>query len=124
MKRNLQKIRSKTLPNSPENAAQILAKFETPYVRENYGLTIRNDPSSRKMFFQHAFENEDFAHCIFASPDIVDAIKIHIPIKDRQLFMDGTFKVCPIGIFNQLFIIHVNFMGQVNEMKIIIIKFD
>lgn len=45
------------------------------------------------MFFKHAIQSEDYAMCIFASQDIINAININIEVKDRQLFMDGTFEV-------------------------------
>lgn len=116
MVRQLHKIRANTLPSSPKNIAEVLKVYKTPYVIENYGLTLRDDANVRTMFFNHAYENDDFAYCVFASLDIVTAIKTNIQnVKDRQFFIDGTFKVCPIGIFNQLLIVHINFMGQVSN---------
>lgn len=48
------------------------------------------------MFLKHATQNEDYAMCIFAAQDIINAINainVNIEVQDRQLFMDGTFKV-------------------------------
>lgn len=114
MSRNLHKIRSKCLPPCPKDISQIVDAFQTEYVRNNYGLTIRNQAALQTMFFHRAFEGDDFAYCMFISQDIVKAIKQHIAVENRQYYLDGTFGVVPMGIFKQLLIIHINFMGQVS----------
>lgn len=114
MSRNLHKIRSKSLPPCPKDISQIVDAFQKEYVRNNYGLTIRNEAAPRTLFFRRAFEGDDFAYCMFVSQDIVEAIKEHIAVENRQYYLDGTFAVVPMGIFKQLLIIHINFMGQVS----------
>lgn len=38
----------------------------------------------------------------------------YIPVEDRTLLMDGTFKVVPTGPFKQLLIIYIEVVGSVS----------
>lgn len=93
MQRSLCNIRAKALPSSPKSANEILKINENDFVRQNYGLTLRDNEAEKTMFFKHAFQYDEYAFCLFASQDIVNAIKDTIDVKNRQYFMDGTFKV-------------------------------
>lgn len=99
MQRNLTKIRAKALPSSPNNADEITKIFKSEFVRKHYGETLRKNEEEKTMFFKHATQSEEYAMCIFAAQDIINAINVNIEVQDRQLFMDGTFKVreifCP-----------------------------
>lgn len=113
MQRNLQKIRQKTLPKSPKDVSEIVKSFSSDFVKKHYGTTLRESDEKKTEFFKHAFQCDEYAFCIYASDDIIHAINKEILVKKRQYFMDETFKVCPMGIFEQLLIIHVNFLGQI-----------
>lgn len=115
IKRNLLKIRSKILPKSPANVSEVTAAFENNLVRENYGLTIRTKGSERTMFYKHAFECDEYAYCLFASDDIVNALEKNVEPSRREHIFDATFGVCPPGVFTQFLILSTNFMGQVSE---------
>lgn len=93
MQRSLCNIRAKALPSSPKSANDIVKIYENDFVRQNYGLTLRDTEAEKTMFFKHAFQNNDYAFCLFTSQDIVNAIKKNIEVENRQYFMDGTFKV-------------------------------
>lgn len=116
MKRNLLKIRNKILPKSPSNVPEIIASFQSDFVRENYGLTIRAEGSERTMFFKNAVECEEYSYYLFASDEIVDAVKKNIDVSRRQYIFDATFGVCPLGSFVQFLIISTNIMGQVSPL--------
>lgn len=60
-------------------------------------------------FFDGAFEHKKkkFAFCVFSSKATIKLIKEHIPLSDRHILMDATFRVVPIGQFNQLFILYI-----------------
>lgn len=118
MERGLLKIRNEALPKSPKNCEEIIAAFNIPYVIENYGLTIRDGDESantppRSMYYKHTFESNEHSFCVFASDDIVKAINEHVTQDTRRYYMDATFKICPLGIFKQLLIMYVLFMGQI-----------
>lgn len=112
MKRNLLQIRRKALPKSPNNAPEIIAAYKEKFVKDNYGLTIRPDGKGT-MFYKHAFECSDFSYCVFGSDEVIEAA-LKVEPENRKIYMDGTFRVCPMGIFEQLLIIYVNIYGQVS----------
>lgn len=93
MQRNLCNIRAKALPSSPKSVEEILKSYDSEFVRQHYGLTLRDGENVKTMFFNHAFQCDEYSYCIFASQDIINAIKTNIDVKDRKYFMDGTFKV-------------------------------
>lgn len=97
--------RQKALPKSPTNAIEIEEAFRNEYVHKNYGMTRRFNADEKRDFFKHAFECDDFAYCVFASDDVIKAITENVPIENRNLFADGTFKITPIGIFKQVLIL-------------------
>lgn len=102
-----------TLPKSPKDVPEILRASSNEFVKKNYGTTLRQNKDEKSDFFRHAFQSNEYAFCIYASNDIINAINQEILPENRQYFMDGTFKVCPMGIFQQLLIVHVNFLGQI-----------
>lgn len=86
--------------------------FRNEDIFNEYGRSryIPNAP-----FFRHVFDaSDDFAYCIFASQAIMDLITTNISVKDRKYLIDGTFNVVPKGEFNQLLIIHVEYIGKVS----------
>lgn len=130
-KRNLQKLAASKLPRSPVSAEEIYKAFENENVRSHYGMTIQNGDDnshglSSKPFFKHAqkvsHENskKDFEYCIFASENIIDGIKAHIPIDRRKFLIDATFKVCPYGPFSQFLIIYVEHLEEVSSYYLFI----
>lgn len=114
MQRNLLIIRSKALPKPPKSASEIITSFQDDSVMNNYGMTDRDDPLNRSPFYKHAFQCDDFQLCVFASDDVVNAIKENIEETRRIYLIDGTFKITPFGEFVQVVIISIVFMGQVN----------
>lgn len=116
MSRNLHKIRNKVLPKSPNNVEEINSIFENENILMEYGYTSRKDVEDQTVFFRTAQAYNGFSYCVFASADIVEAIKANISPGNRTYYVDGTFKITPIGAFVQVLILSIDFMGQVNEI--------
>lgn len=93
---------------SHSNGEQLQQSTDTDQQKEDV-------PTQRKMFYKHTFESAAHSYCVFASDDIVDAIKEHIEPSKRRFYMDATFKICPVGNFKQLLILYIDFMGQVRR---------
>lgn len=115
------KARRGALPKDPKNVNELNALMETPHVRENYGKTKRHEPkegeapkSEKTAFFRYAFECNDFSYCIFAAEDIVSIMETKTVRSERTLFADGTFKICPVGQFNQVLILFFDIYGHVS----------
>lgn len=114
------KKRNDLMPKNPTNADEIKKAYENAYVKTHYGLTIRALPDIEKqsMFFKTAQECSEYAYCIFSSDEIVKEIKENTDPNQRKLFTDGTFKICPKGIFNQVLILYTLLFGQVKLRNI------
>lgn len=112
------KVHRAALPKTPSKVSDINKLFEIPHVLQNYGMTKRiskeppNIPPTK--FFDHAYECDEFAFCIFSSKDIIKAVLEHTEKDERKLFADGTFKICPMGDFSQVLIIFAELLGHVS----------
>lgn len=64
-------------------------------------MTLQNAEDVGKLkskeFFKYAYSSKDFQYAVFASDNIIDGIKKHIPKDRRRYLIDATFKVCPYG---------------------------
>lgn len=64
-------------------------------------------------FFNGAVQTENYSFCVFSSKYVIDLIEKHIDVNLRQYSLDATFKVVPIGPFNQLLIFYANYIEKV-----------
>lgn len=110
----MSKARRKGLPSNVTTSKEILDAFEIPYVKEMYGSTLRSNEAEKSTFFKHAYECADFSFCVFSSDDIVKYIEANVPVSERKIFSDATFKVCPFGQFKQLLIVFCELLGYVS----------
>lgn len=105
------------LPKSPSTWADIIEVFKHPNVMESYGMTLKNGEDENSLpptaFYKTAYECKAFSYVVFSFDNIVNAIE-RIPKNRRKFFMDATFKVCPYGIYNQLLVIYMKYLGEVN----------
>lgn len=69
--------------------------------------------TSRKPFFRFVHKCDTFSYCVFASQAIINKIEQNIDVQRRHYLMDATFKVVPLGEFNQFLIIHIEYMEMV-----------
>lgn len=103
--RGLQKIRSLGVPKAPINIAEIRSAINRVEIFETYCRTMHTE--IRELFLDHLYEGKDFSYCIFSSKKIMQLIEEKIVVRDRHYFIDGTFKVVPLGCFTQLLVFHV-----------------
>lgn len=70
-------------------------------------------------FFRGFYEVDGFSYCVFASADIVKEIEENTKTMERKtLYVDGTFKICPKGILNQVLIMFADLFGHVSQLCI------
>lgn len=118
MERNLLKIRSKVFPQNPQTYEAVKNAMQSENILKTFGYTKGPSP---KLFFKGIFKASDEnsenneCYCIFASDDIMQLIHENIDVHRRQYFTDATFKVCPLGLFNQLLMIYVGYMETVSS---------
>lgn len=113
VQRTLQNIRKETMPPPPKTVDEINAVFSIKEVMDEYGYSKFNSAENQLPFFHHAYTCDQFAYCIFASLSIIQMMVDSIPESARILLLDATFKVVPFGEFNQLLIIHVEYLEKV-----------
>lgn len=108
--RTLQKIRNHAFPTNPKDCAEIIAAFENQNIMDSIG---RSQHVSKYAFFNGAVKTEEHSFCVFSSKHIMDLIEKRIESGRREYMLDATFKVVPIGPFNQLLIFHIKYIQKV-----------
>lgn len=115
IERCLQKIKKGTLPKTPETVDEIVDAFSRKDVIESYGTALQTvdghgvELKEKYMFFDGAFENKkkQFSFCAFSSKATIKLIESHIPVAERHISMDATFRIVPVGKFKQLLILYI-----------------
>lgn len=103
------------MPVSPESVEQINELFQIENIRKNFGMSKRPKEQTSSMFFKRAYECPEYAYCVFASDDVINAILENTDVGTRKIYVDGTFKICPIGRFSQVLIIFAELLGHVKS---------
>lgn len=118
----MSKARRAALPKDPKNVNEINVSMDEPFVRQNYGMTKRHEPTNGEqakteptVFFRTASESDDISYCIFAAEDVISIIQEKTNPSERTLFADGTFKICPVGQFNQVLVVFCDIYGHVSQ---------
>lgn len=111
MQRNLRLLRSKGLPPSPLNPAEIDIAFSRTDIMDKFGYTLHN--TKKEKFFHGTFSNESFSFFVFASINTIKLIQQNTQPRNLTILMDGTFKVVPISNFNQLLIIYAQYNTKI-----------
>lgn len=109
MERNLSRKKNKKYPKRPKMVANLIEAYEDPNILQEFGNNLRN--TSR--FYIDTILLLQSVFTVFASQQIIDMIKIHIPSDERTYMIDGTFSVVPISGFYQLLVIYIQFKNDV-----------
>lgn len=104
-KRTIQRLKRGVLPQSPKTVAEILAAFDKSAVFDTYGKSLHEGEDLP--FFNGAIETKDFSYCVFSSRKSIELIEKYIPVPERHILMDGTFRIVPVGPFKQLLILYI-----------------
>lgn len=86
-----------------------------PKIMEIVGITISK--SAPETFYDTTHECDSFAYTVYSSKKAIALMEAHIPIAERFLYIDATFKVCPV--YQQLLIIFVEYHKQVKLYEVI-----
>lgn len=109
--RALQNLRKTAIPANPSTCSEIGDAFMKENIMNGLG---KSQHSEKNIFFDGVVETNRYSFCIFSSKYICRLIDEHIPNDRRHYLMDATFKVCPVGPFNQLLIIYISYIEKVN----------
>lgn len=83
--RNGQRIKRGTIPENPENVAEIEDAFKSPKIMNTFGMSAHK--SNKKIFFDGAVKKADHSFCVFSSKTIVELVKTHIPVDERHILI-------------------------------------
>lgn len=111
--RGLQMIRSAKLPKNPENINDIEAIFSREDIKSILGKTKTNG-----IFYDGVLEGEGYSACFFSSKDALEVFELYVHHGEREIMIDGTFDVVPVGSFHQLLILYGVYMGKVSIFSI------
>lgn len=112
VKRTIENYSKTKYGKSPKSAEEILQEFQRPQVLADLG-TSRQREHGR--FFNEIHISEKFTNCFFSSSKIISLILNNVKEEDRFFLMDGTFRITPNGIFQQVLIIHSQFGTKVTH---------
>lgn len=106
VEKTLRDLRRTKYGKSPSTAQEIQDAFKTEFVKEGLGKSLYG---KRGALFNHIQIENNFSNCIFSSPSSIALIKKCMDTQERFFVMDGTFRITPNGIFNQVLVIYVRF---------------
>lgn len=104
--RTLEDIRKQKYGKPPKNGEEIKEEFNKPNVYQNLGLSLHHE---RGTFFNTMQITDTFENCIFSSSKSISLILENTTESSRFFLMDGTFRVTPRGIFQQVLILHFQY---------------
>lgn len=113
LQRNLQLIRAAALPKNPNNGSDIAKMFDDENVMHLIGIS-----KTKSTFFDGILEGgnrkeDKFSACFFSSKDSLNIFEQNVPYGERNIVIDGTFDVVPLGTYNQLLVIYAVYMEKV-----------
>lgn len=117
MERHLCNIYDNIFPKSPETVGELEKLFEDGHVMKSYGMCHQYGDRSKKseVFFRGIVKESGFSSVIFASPLMIKMIEENIEPMNRNYFVDGNFKIVPMGPYSQLLIIHISYLDLVSS---------
>lgn len=105
-KKTLSNIRKTKYGQSPTNASKISAEFEKQHISESYGFSLLQDHGP---FYNDVIITNNFEICFFSSSKSIELILQNTPEAERFFVLDGTFRITPKGVWQQVLILHINF---------------
>lgn len=108
--RTLQLIRSASFPKNPVTCDEISNAFQNENIMNSIG---RSQHVAKEAFFNGVVQSEEYSFCVFSSKNIMNMIEKHIDVNRRHYLLDATFKVVPVGPFNQFLIFYINYIEKV-----------
>lgn len=122
MKRNIGRLTTKKRrPKNVKTPAAIADEFKNSETFTDFGLNLRET----EHFYIDTIVETEFSFTIFASHQIINLTKEHIPPGQRRYMMDGTFDVTPLGSYYQLLIIYIEYKNDVGfNLNVSIILFS
>lgn len=117
-KKTLSNLRSQKYGNAPCNGKEVLEQIERDFDL-GYSLLRNNDGELLKLL-DDVVITDTFENCIFSSSKSISLIKEFTEETTRFFILDGTFRITPKGVWQQILILHVNFGLKVSKVILLI----
>lgn len=109
MERNLRRYKNKKYPKTPKTVKDLVFAYQDSDITQKFGRNLRKTEE----FYIDTFElGPDTAFTLFASHQVLNLAKEHIPFEDQIIMMDGTFDITPLGYY-QLLVIYIQYKNDV-----------
>lgn len=97
------------------SAEEIEHVFDKPEIMQGLGTSLFHEKAP---IYNGIQITDKFTNCIFSSSKSISLIRSNMETHERFYLMDGTFRITPRGIFNQLLVIYVQFGLKVTRTPI------
>lgn len=104
-KRTIQRLKRGILPKNPTTVNEIKTAFSDEKIFHTYGHSLHTN--EKYLFYDGAVETDKYSFCVFSSKLTVKLIAENIPISERDILLDATFRIVPVSVFTQLLIVYV-----------------
>lgn len=85
---------------------EIQSAFNNSMLHDDLGCSLFE---KREPLYNDIIIEKDFTNCIFSSAKSIALVKEFIEPQERFFVMDATFRVTPIGDFEQVLVLYVQF---------------
>lgn len=113
--RTLRDCRKTRFGKSPVSAIEIQTAFQNQELRDDLGTSLFG---KREQLFNEIVIEKDFSNCFFSSAKSIALVKEFMEPHERFFVMDATFRVTPIGEFEQVLVLYVQFGIKVKSQFI------
>lgn len=110
LKRQLIEIKNLKYPKIPKTIKEIERAFEVKSNCERFGMTL----NGMHKLYMGMKTGDSHSFLVFGSQKVMDIINKYIPRRNRNLLIDGTFKIIPRQ-FYQLVVVCIEFKNDVRR---------
>lgn len=115
-KKTLSNLRAQKYGNAPTNGKEILEQIENGSLSDlEYSLIHDNEGKLQKLL-NDVVITDKFENCIFSSSESLSLIRDFTEEEQRFFVLDGTFRITPKGVWQQILILHINFGMKVSKI--------
>lgn len=113
MERNLRRYKNKKYPKTPKTVKDLVFAYQDSDIAQKFGRNLRK---TEQFYIDTVELGPDIAFTLFASHQVLNLAKEHIPFEEQIIMMDarmdGTFDITPLGYY-QLLVIYIQYKNDV-----------
>lgn len=114
-KKTLSNLRAQKYGSAPTNGKEIRNSIERNSLTELEYSLLRDEEGKLHKLLNEVVITDKFENCIFSSAKTLSLIKEYTEVEQRFFILDGTFRITPKGIWQQILILQINFGLKVDK---------